>query len=1184
MSLVHAMATVMASGVSPAELRPLLLGTMQVDASARRAAEATVEQLKALPGFASALCFLALQQDALELRQLAALVLKQFVRAHWSDEDETYGLDAEGSTAARVLICEAEKAAVRSALPAGLADPVPRIRTAVSMIIAAIAQWDWPDEWPGLMRELLAPLEAATSSSTTAAVDSASAVAGVLRCLELCAAELQEEHVTDALRSLMPLLLRLVVGPRVQARRERARAVRVLNKLLERVATVCVDQGSVRRLQRGYLKEWAGTALRTLMSSASDASDAGLTDCSLELALLRLVRLLIVSLPRALDEHVDGLLPPIGALLLRAVRALELESRLCEPAAAGGATAAGAAAYDSDGGALGVAALVSGVLDVLSALAASSRFYRRLLPVLPDVTHAAIALMRIPPDTESEWASDLSQYLHDEDPDSFSVSPRIAAQQLIDELLDAYGKKALPPLLQAVGARMDESGAMRAQQLAGHWWRLREGALLTISLAAPVLGEAARIALKKGTPPPMQPEHVVREQLLPDAAAGNPPLLRARALCTAARLAPHVPLAAVVPLLHACRAALAPSEPAALRLAVCRALLDLCSAAQESASSVPAELDSSFGELLPLVVPLFEQESEDAVLLALEATGGLLRRSAHIAAAAEGWLTPLLLRLWSARCSEHLTSSAIVDAIRALASSAAVLPSVVSKVLPVIAEVLQLQHATQQAVSAERSAVAGGDISAAQLADPEDEPDAVDPLLAAVEILEICMRRWPPNEPLPPAAYTHVLPLLLAVLGTAADVEVVRVGTSCLGKLLRHAVRMHPGEPPQALGLAHWPPALESMLRPGMREELVEAVAPLVGALAMHTPAFFEQHAVPLVGALAGWLGRARLFGVVQAAMLAYAQIVLTQGAGAELLIRALRATPERIHPGALATPHAASGGESGDGALPFVLRMWVDCANDVLHPYSRKAIVAALVELVSPRWPQLCSLTTAADAPPEDTGRTTRSATRARRGQRADNATQQVPILVRAFRLSVRMHQAVAAAGGDERDGAGVRGRVPHGHAMAAQLWPEEEEDDEEDDDEEWEEDEEEDEEEEGGGAEEAEALAEMASSRRHAELRIGRPSPFVPADSAKAYSVVNLSDMLDYASGEESDEGSEDADDYDDATDPIRTLDLGSRLASYVRVLNEALGQQQFEQLCATLQSDEERHEVGKALARGV
>ena len=37
MSLVHAMATVMASGVSPAELRPLLLGTMQVDASARRA-------------------------------------------------------------------------------------------------------------------------------------------------------------------------------------------------------------------------------------------------------------------------------------------------------------------------------------------------------------------------------------------------------------------------------------------------------------------------------------------------------------------------------------------------------------------------------------------------------------------------------------------------------------------------------------------------------------------------------------------------------------------------------------------------------------------------------------------------------------------------------------------------------------------------------------------------------------------------------------------------------------------------------------------------------------------------------------------------------------------------------------------------------------------------------------------
>ena len=149
-----------AGSVSPDVLLPLLHATQQVDAATRRAAEEAVEQLKGLPGFASALCSVALdvQRVALELRQLAALLLKQFVRAHWSDDPDDDELEAAAvaaTAAPRIVVCEAEKAAVRAALPSGLADRAARIRTAVSMTIAAIAQTDWPDAWPELMRELL---------------------------------------------------------------------------------------------------------------------------------------------------------------------------------------------------------------------------------------------------------------------------------------------------------------------------------------------------------------------------------------------------------------------------------------------------------------------------------------------------------------------------------------------------------------------------------------------------------------------------------------------------------------------------------------------------------------------------------------------------------------------------------------------------------------------------------------------------------------------------------------------------------------------------------------------------------------------------------------------------------------------------------------------------------------------
>ena len=135
----------------------------------------------------------------------------------------------------------------------------------------------------------------------------------------------------------------------------------------------------------------------------------------------------------------------------------------------------------------------------------------------------------------------------------------------------------------------------------------------------------------------------------------------------------------------------------------------------------------------------------------------------------------------------------------------------------------------------------------------------------------------------------------------------------------------------------------------------------------------------------------------------------------------------------------------------------------------------------------------------------------------------------------------------------------------------------DEEDDDEGEEEDDEEGEEdEEGGGAEEAEAEAEAVSSA--AARR--RASPFVPADAIGAYSVVNLSDALDEQSGEESDDGSEEENEADAATDPSRSIELGGRLAAYVKALRESLGEQQFGALCATLASPEERRAVERAV----
>lgn len=79
-----------------------------------------------------------------------AQVLRQHIRAHWAPEAHDFK---------EPVIADDEKAAVRAALPAGLADADSKLRTAVGLAAAAIAKWDCPDAWPDLLDNLLRAID-----------------------------------------------------------------------------------------------------------------------------------------------------------------------------------------------------------------------------------------------------------------------------------------------------------------------------------------------------------------------------------------------------------------------------------------------------------------------------------------------------------------------------------------------------------------------------------------------------------------------------------------------------------------------------------------------------------------------------------------------------------------------------------------------------------------------------------------------------------------------------------------------------------------------------------------------------------------------------------------------------------------------------------------------------------------
>lgn len=149
-------------------LQPLL----SADSAARQTAETRLAEASKQSGFGVALVQTVLQQQYPEgLRQLAAVLLKRHVKEHWATESRHFK---------EPVVADNEKTAIRSHLPQGLADPLPKVRTAVSMAIAAIAKWDLPDAWPGLFEMIVGAITSKSSQQSGIALSAPAACPFVL--------------------------------------------------------------------------------------------------------------------------------------------------------------------------------------------------------------------------------------------------------------------------------------------------------------------------------------------------------------------------------------------------------------------------------------------------------------------------------------------------------------------------------------------------------------------------------------------------------------------------------------------------------------------------------------------------------------------------------------------------------------------------------------------------------------------------------------------------------------------------------------------------------------------------------------------------------------------------------------------------------------------------------------------
>lgn len=105
------------------QLLQLLKALLEAEPEARRQAEAQLGEAARAQGYALSLTQIAASGDTgivpYGARQLAAVLLKQHVKAHWVEGARHFEPP---------VVAEAEKQAIRQALPQGLADPSSLVR------------------------------------------------------------------------------------------------------------------------------------------------------------------------------------------------------------------------------------------------------------------------------------------------------------------------------------------------------------------------------------------------------------------------------------------------------------------------------------------------------------------------------------------------------------------------------------------------------------------------------------------------------------------------------------------------------------------------------------------------------------------------------------------------------------------------------------------------------------------------------------------------------------------------------------------------------------------------------------------------------------------------------------------------------------------------------------------------
>ncbi|OXB72277.1 UNVERIFIED_CONTAM: hypothetical protein H355_003810 [Colinus virginianus] len=650
----------------------------------RAAAEEQVKVLEVTEEFGVHLAELTVDpQGALAIRQLASVILKQYVETHWCSQSEKFRPPET---------TERAKVAIRELLPNGLRESISKVRSSVAYAVSAIAHWDWPEAWPELFNLLMEMLVSGDVN----------AVHGAMRVLTEFTREVTDTQMPHVAPVILPEMYRIFTMAEVTAPLLSVQWIALVGLLLgadrsvpwnSSLLALLFNQGAAKVLIFPVVQQFTEAFVQALQMPDGPTSDSGF-----KMEVLKAVTALVKNYPKHMVSSMQQILPivwntltesaalyPLQLMLLTRLHLLRnMRVYLTPPTYVRtevNYTEEVEDPVDSDGEVLGFENLVFSIFEFVHALLENNKFKSTVKKALPELIYYILLYMQITEEQIKVWTANPQQFVEDEDDDTFSYTVRIAAQDLLLAVAADFQNESASALAAAATRHLQEAEQAKNSG-AEHWWKIHEACMLALGSVKSIITDS----VKNGRIH-FDMHGFLTNVVLADLNLSVSPFLLGRALWAASRFTVAMSPELIQQFLQATVSGLHETQPPSVRISAVRAIWGYCDQLKISEST--HVLQPFLPSILDGLIHLATQFSSEVLNLVMETLCIVCTVDPAFTASVESKICPFTIAIFLKYSNDPVVASLAQDIFKELAQIEACQGPMQMRLIPTLVSIMQ---------------------------------------------------------------------------------------------------------------------------------------------------------------------------------------------------------------------------------------------------------------------------------------------------------------------------------------------------------------------------------------------------------------------------------------------------------------------------------------------------------------